>query len=449
MTHLHLGAERRQKRTLSPRLQQAVQLLQMSSLDFAAMMRRKIDDNPFLEEQDEAQAPDRELWLARPPRARGPAGTDDVGALEQVASDTTLAMHLHGQLNLVPLSERELCMARAVIESLDDDGYLRIPLEEITMALQASPPPQPEELMIALRRVQSLEPAGVGARSVRECLLLQCPRIEDAGLRALARTIAAGHLQTLARHNVSQLSLALGQPAARVRQAMKCLLRLSPRPGWSCGTSRIDSIVPDVTVRRTRDGWSVQLNPAIVPRVRLNTVYEHLLLHHQGDGHAPLAAHLQDARWTVRNVEQRLSTILDVARAIARRQRLFLEFGAMAMKPLMLREIAEEVGVHESTVSRATSHKYMATPQGTFELRHFFSRPLHSVSGQACSAIAIRELIGDMVAAEPPGQPLSDGEITQQLAAQGLVLARRTVTKYRQMLRIAPAGQRRGPASRA
>lgn len=442
MTQLHLSAQTRQTRMLSPQLQQAVQLLQMSSLDFAAMVRSKIDDNPFLEEQDDAEVPDRDPWLAHQPMARSMVGAGDAGAMEHIASDTTLAMHLHGQLNLMPLSDRDLCMARAVVESLDDDGYLRIPLEEITMALQSSPPPQREELMIALRRVQSLEPAGVAARSVRECLLLQCPSIEDPGLRALARTIASTHLDDLARHNVAHLSRTLGQPAARVRLAMQSLLRLSPRPGWNCGSSRIDYLVPDVIARRTRDGWSVQLNPAIVPRVRLNTAYEHLLLRHQADAHAPLVEHLRQARWTVRNVEQRLSTIFDVARVIASRQHLFLEFGAMAMKPLTRREIAAEVGLHESTVSRATSNKYMATPQGTFELRHFFSRPLHSASGQACSPLAIRTLIGDIVAAETPGQPLSDADITQQLASQGLVLARRTVTKYRQMLRIAAVGQR-------
>lgn len=447
MTQLHLSAQTRQTRMLSPQLRHAVQLLQMSSLDFAAMVRSKMDDNPFLEEQDEAEAqetPDRDLWLAQPPTARSRVGAGDAGAMEHIASDTTLAMHLHGQLNLMPLSDRDLCMARAVIESLDDDGYLRIPLEEITMALQSSPPPRHDELMIALRRVQSLEPAGVAARSVRECLLLQCPCIEDPGLRALARTIASGHLNALAKNQVSRLSQALDQPAARVRQAIQSLLRLSPRPGWNWGSSRIDYLIPDVIARHTRDGWSVQLNPAIVPRVRLNTDYEHLLLRDPGNGHAPLVAHLREARWTVRNVEQRLSTILEVARAIAGRQQLFLEFGAMAMKPLTRREIAAEVGVHESTVSRATSNKYMATPQGTFELRHFFSRPMHSSSGQACSPTAIRELIGDLIAAEPPGQPLSDADITHQLASQGLVLARRTVTKYRQMLRIAPVGQRGG-----
>jgi RNA polymerase sigma-54 factor len=364
-------------------------------------------------------------------------------AMEMAASDTTLAMHLHGQLNVMPLSQRDLLLSRAIVESLDEDGYLRTPLDEIAAVLPLDPPTGVEELQIAVRLVQSLEPAGVAARSVAECLLLQCPQIEDVDLRQLAHRILQDHLQALAAHDVLGLAALLGVSAGRIEAAIERIRRLDPHPGWRLGSSRVDYVVPDVIVRRSRGRWTVQLNPAVVPRVRLNQVYADLFQRHRSDQHGELVGHLQDARWTLRNVEQRFSTILDVAQAIVRRQRHFLEFGAMAMKPLVLREIADEVGVHESTVSRVTNNKYMATPAGVFELKYFFSRPMVSASGSACSATAIRGLIGDIIEAEDRTHPLSDAEITRQLARQGLVVARRTVTKYRQVLRIEPVDKRR------
>ena len=430
MGSMHLKADIRQSQTLS-RLQHAVRMLQMSSLDFAAMVRSKMEDNPFLEDAEPAD--DRDLWVADMHLGARQAVDAEGSAMDTAACETTLAMHLHGQLNVTAMTPRDLCMARAIVESLDDDGYLRTDLQEL---------PAPCAL-IALRLVQSLDPAGVAARSVGECLLLQCPQMADATLRQLSQTLLQHHMDALAARDVPRLAKALQVPAAQVVQAMDAIRRLNPRPGWSFGSTRVDYIVPDVIVRRGPSGWNVQLNPAVVPRVRLNSVYEQLFQRHRCTGQAQLADHLQDARWTVRNVEQRFSTILDVARAIVRKQELFLEFGAMAMKPLVLREIAEEVGVHESTVSRVTNNKYMATPTGVFELKHFFSRPMLSASGSACSATAIRELIGDIIAAESDARPLSDVDIARQLGAQGLVVARRTVTKYRQLLRIAPADRRR------
>ena len=470
MGAMHLRADSRQTQALSPRLQRAVQLLQMSSLDFAAMVRNKIGENPFLEEEDEMQEPltmtvredggasadasealrptdgsgnDRDLWMTD--RALSGRQDDDGegSAMNLVASETTLVMHLHGQLNVMTLSQRDLCLACAIVESLDDDGYLRTPLGEIADLLPLSPPPEPDEMMVALRLVQSLDPTGVGARSLGECLLLQCADIPDAGLRELARRMLARHLQALAARDMGQLSKALGEPPTRIAAALDCIRRLDPRPGWRLTSSRVDYIVPDVIVRRSRGSWDAQLNPAVVPRVRLNRVYERLFQRHHRSEHRDMSDQLQDARWTLRNVEQRFATILDVSQAIIRKQRLFLEYGAMAMKPLVLREIADEVGVHESTVSRVTNNKYMATPLGVFELKYFFSRPLLSVRGQTCSATAIRELISNLIAAESPTVPMSDGEITRRLAAQGVVVARRTVTKYRQLLHIDPVERRR------
>jgi RNA polymerase sigma-54 factor len=360
-----------------------------------------------------------------------------------MAVEDSLNDHLHGQLNLLPLPARDLALARVVVESLDDDGYLRTPLEELIGLAGLDPQPTLAEMQIALKRVQSLEPAGIGARSVAECLQLQLPAIDDADLRALAGTIVANHLQALADRDLGHLARLLKQPLVRVEEACNRIRRLDPRPGWRLGPSQVAYVVPDVIVRKVRGQWTVQLNPAIVPKVRLNQVYAQLFQRHRNGANAEMGAHLQDARWTLRNVELRFSTILDVAEAIVRRQKNFLEYGAMAMKPLGLREIAQEVGIHESTVSRVTNNKYMATPVGVFELKYFFSRAMISANGSACSGTAIRGLIKDIIETESVTRPLSDAEITRQLAQQGLMVARRTVTKYRQMLRIDAVDRRR------
>lgn len=500
---LEIRTENRQAQTLSPRLQHAVRLLQMSSLDFAAMVRDTLGKNPFLEtdegdagedveglaarEADGADdamplpgelplspaaadelgndrdaaaaadvaeyegadageydsASDRELWQAD--AGSGVRRTDDgeMSAMDMMAVETSLNTHLHGQLNVLPLSPRDLALARTIVESLDDDGYLRTPLEELAPVAALDPAATLVEMQIALKRVQSLEPAGVGARSVAECLQLQLPAIACPETRALAHAIVSDHLQALAARDVNGLARQLGVAPARVEAVCDRIRRLDPRPGWRLGSSQIAYVVPDVLVKKVRGQWTVQLNPAIVPKVRLNQVYAQLFQRHRTPANAELGAHLQEARWTLRNVEQRFSTIVDVAEAIVKRQKNFFEYGAMAMKPLGLREIADEVGIHESTVSRVTNNKYMATPVGVFELKYFFSRAMISANGSACSGTAIRGLIKDIIEAESEDNPLSDAEITRQLAQQGLVVARRTVTKYRQMLKIDAVDRRR------
>jgi RNA polymerase sigma-54 factor len=235
----------------------------------------------------------------------------------------------------------------------------------------------------------------------------------------------------------------LGETPAQVEAACDRIRRLDPRPGWRLASAHVAYVVPDVVVKKVRGLWTVQLNPAVVPRVRLNHVYAQMFQRHRTPQNAELGANLQEARWTLRNVEQRFSTILEVAEAIVKRQRNFLEYGAMAMKPLGLREIAQSVGIHESTVSRATNNKYIATPTGVYELKYFFSRSMLSANGSACSGTAIRGLVRDIIEAEHPDKPLSDVDITRQLAEQGLVVARRTVTKYRQLLKIDAVDRRR------
>lgn len=357
--------------------------------------------------------------------------------------DVSLASHLCAQLQLMPLSNRDLTLACSLACSLDDDGYLRMPLDDALDGLDIDPPPDEDEMRIALRRVQALDPAGVGARDVQECLMLQLPAIACPDRRSLACAIVCHHLPTLAARDVTRLSRALGQSTQAVEAACDAIRRLDPRPGWRFGSSRIDYVVPDVIARKQGRSWQVSLNPAVVPRVRLNEVYASLFQRHRQAEHGEMASHLVEARWTMRYVHQRYATILDVAQAIVRRQQLFFDLGPMAMKPLSLRDIAEEIGVHESTVSRVTNNKYMDTPTGVFELKRFFSRPMLSSNGRACSGTAIRGLIGEMIQAETPQAPLSDVAICRQLSEQGLEVARRTVTKYRQMLRIESVEKRR------
>lgn len=481
MTSVGLHAEHRQSQTLSPRLQRAVRLLQMSSLDFAAMLRDSLGRNPFLEADEsggeeagelplapledapaltdstapvaaeeplapsaaDAEQNDRDLWQADGGSGLRRAEDGEFSAMEMMAVETPLNAHLHTQLSVMPLGPRDLALARAIVESLDDDGYLRTPLEDLIGVASLDPPATLAELQIALRHVQALEPSGVGARSVAECLRLQLSAVECPQMRGLARRIVDEHLKALAARDINALARQLGETPARVEEVCDRIRRLDPRPGWRVGSSRVAYVVPDVVVKKVQGRWTVQLNPAVVPRLRLNQVYADLFQRHRTPANAELAGHLQEARWTLRNVEQRFSTILSVAEAIVKRQRHFLEYGAMAMRPLGLREIADEVGIHESTVSRVTNNKYMATPIGVFELKYFFSRAMLGTNGAACSGTAIRGLIKDIIALEKPEEPLSDAEITRQLAQQGLVVARRTVTKYRQMLKIEAVDRRR------
>ena len=464
---LHPAQRQVQTQTISPRLQHAVRLLQMSSLDFAALVHDQLGRNPFLEGEDgddtrtlgtdgvadgpavssasaaEAPIDEREFWRSDAGGGLRRADDDETSAMALVAAPRSLKAHLQEQLNVMQLPVRDHLLASVIAWSLDPDGYLRTPLDELAEVAQLAPAAQPVEMQIALRRVQALDPAGVGARSVAECLALQLPGIDCPQMRALAEAVVNLHLQRLAAHDVNGLAQALGVTPAQAETVCQRLRRLDPRPGWRFESSQPAYVLPDVLTRRSRGQWQVTLNPAVVPRVRFNKVYAELFQRHRTRGDAELATHLQEARWTVRNLEQRFSTILDVANAIVRRQHHFLEFGAMAMKPLALREIAREVGVHESTVSRVTNNKYIATPSGVYELKYFFSRPLVSRNGSECSGTAIRGLIQDMICAEARAAPLSDAEIARQLARQGLTVARRTVTKYRQMLRIQPVEHRR------
>jgi RNA polymerase sigma-54 factor len=470
MSSMHLQTSQRQQPGLSPRLQHAVRLLQLPSMEFAQEVQAVLDRNPFLdmaedepvddiaEDMPDAQADaaepldappapaddERDAWLSGGATESSHTGDADDSPMNRVASETLLAAHLHSQLHLLPLPPRDMLLAEAIVDSLDDDGYLRLDsLDELIAVTRLEPEATREELQIALRRVQSLEPAGVAARNVVECLQLQLDSIVCPQERELARLIVSEHLEALATKDTTTLARALRKPVDAVAAVCARIRRFDPRPGWRFGSAGIRYLTPDVTVKKTRGVWTVSLNPAIVPKVRLHKVYAEMFQRHHQAAHPELATQLREARWTLRNVEQRFATILGVAQAIVRRQHQFFDHGPLAMKPMGLREIAEEVGVHESTVSRVTHSKYMATPLGVFELKYFFSRAMATPSGTAFSGTAIRELVKEMLDNERPGEPLSDVAISRLLAQQGFTVARRTVTKYRHLLRVEAVERRR------
>jgi RNA polymerase sigma-54 factor len=396
----------------------------------------------------EAAAAFEHITAAPPSGTRHLSHDESSDLMQRVALPASLAAHLHAQVGVLRLSERDGALAHAVVEALDDDGYLRISLADIALALGENPELCEGELRTALVRVQALDPAGVGARSVPECLCLQLDAIAPAPVRALARCILERHIDLLAAQDFAGIARAAGAPLAEVQCAVAGIRRLNPRPGWGHGETGARIVVADVTVKKVRGAWRTSLNAHAVPRVRLNTACAQLLDTRRGARTGALKAYLEQARWMVGTVAQRTSTILDVSRAIVARQQMFLEHGPLAMKPLGLKEIADEVGVHASTVSRTVHNKYIATPAGVFELQYFFSRGLQHAAGGASAPVAVQQLIRELIAIEPPGAPLSDAALARQLAQQGFHIARRTITKYRQTLDIDPVERRRARGAR-
>lgn len=473
-----------QQLALTPQLVQAIKLLQLSAAELETEVERALGRNPFLERGDEqttrepgtpaGDAPDAPREESHGDDA--PAQGEGEPAMEYEASRTewsgttrerhgeatdfsdlrpaarTLHEHLLEQAFVSQLCPRDRALVATVVAALDDDGMLRQSLEEILPTLPESFGADLEELEVALRFVQSLEPAGVGARSLSECLTLQLAEMRpDTPGRALAMAIVADHLALLAAHDAASLSHVLGCDEAAIREANLLIRRLDPRPGLRFGSLEPGYVVADIIVRRAGRRWLAAVNPAVVPNIRVNRLYAQALQRERSD-HAALAQHLQEARWLVRSVEQRFQTIQRVAQTIVDRQRLFLELGDAAMRPLTLREVAAELGLHPSTVSRVVANKYMETPRGLIGFKRFFSSRLENEDGATCSGTAVRAVIRELVAAENPQAPLSDVQITRLLGSRGIRVARRTVAKYRDALHIPPVEARRlagaGPAAK-
>jgi RNA polymerase sigma-54 factor len=448
----------RQHLTLTPQVQQALRLLQMSALEFAQEMEQALTANPFLEENAEVPsqaAPaepvvertesriesDSDLRVPQEPSAGGERDQEDWGSISE--SEPTLQEHLREQLMISPMGERDRALAHMIVDSLDDDGYFKIGFDELAAVVPPEYDVRPEELAASLSLVQNLDPAGVAARTLEECLLLQLRALPGATRgRDAAMAIVRGHLPLLANREWARLQHAVGCDEATLHIARSLIRSLDPKPGQRFGPQEARYVVPDVIVRKLRDRWVATINPASLPRVRLNRAYADAISH-RGASNASLTRHLQEARWLLRSIEQRFATIQRVADAIVARQRGFFEYGEVAMKPLTLKLIAGELGLHESTVCRVTNNKYMATPRGLFEFKHFFSRKLATDSGGAASATAVRAVMRELIAAEDPRDPLSDAELARLLAQQGLRVARRTITKYRALMRMPSVDLRR------
>jgi RNA polymerase sigma-54 factor len=456
--------------TLTPQLQQSIRLLQLSTVELNQEIERMLADNPILEREDvegdaqaaftpprdapapagEASAPAaeepaerREDWLAEIAAPSWRGDDDEEGDRAFAAPDTpTLRDHLNQQLTLTAIGERDRALVALLIDVLDEDGYLTQPLEEIAALFSAEAQVDLEELAIALRHLQNFEPAGVGARSPAECLVLQLRAMKEHPARALATEIAGKHLELLAGRDYARLRALTGAQEEPLRAAQKLIQSLNPRPGAAFARVETRYMIPDVIVRKSRNVWRAALNPEAMPRLRINRLYADLAGSARNGSNA-LASQLQEARWLIKNVQQRFDTILRVSQAIVDRQRHFFEHGEVAMRPMVLREIAETLDLHESTISRVTTQKFMATPRGTFELKYFFGSHVATDTGGAASSTAIRALIRQLVGAEDARAPLSDSRIAQILGQQGIVVARRTIAKYRESLQIPPVNQRK------
>jgi RNA polymerase sigma-54 factor len=457
--------------TLTPQLQQSIRLLQLSTLELNQELEAFTQENPFLERVDgeeaeaETEAGDGkpEEFAAQPTSASSPADEppsdepaslaesdwdqdspwtphddeDDSDYSSHRAEPVDLRTHLNWQLGLTQLSEHDKRIVALLIDALDEDGYLTQDLDELAAMLPPELEIEPIELTTALRHLQNLDPPGVGARNLGECLTLQLEILPaDTPCREQALTIAKQHLNLLAAHDFTKLKKLLRCDDEGLRATQQLITRLNPRPGAAFAHLDTRYIQHDVEVKKIKGRWVASLNSEVMPKLRINHMYADILRRSRDSGGQHLSSQMQEAKWMIKNIQQRFDTILRVSQAIVDRQKQFLEHGEVAMRPLVLREIAEAVGLHESTISRVTTQKYMFTPRGIFELKYFFGSSCATETGGACSSTAIRALIKQLVAAENPQKPLSDSQLADILAKQGIVVARRTVAKYRESMQI-------------
>ena len=507
---------------LTPQLQQSIRLLQLSTLELSQEVEQMLDENPFLEVNEDA-APREEFGLEQPDapvsqdvqefeaasdfiaasahEITAPASNDTQKTPEKATDDSTepkleeswegdgtvesgpddgewgndaaprknnidssdaeasdlagehetLQAHLHRQSLSLRLSDIDRAALHFLIESLNDDGYLEDSLASLASGLAKGDLTQTEELeqhfAMALKLLHHMEPAGVGARTMAECLGLQLLDCKDCEETRAAMAMCQQPMELLAKRDVKRLSQLCGFPDTVIKSAIGVIGRLDPKPGRRFANVERNVVVPDVIVVKAGRGFKVTLNSDVMPRLKVHDIYANAMKQHKGTSGAgagqAMQQRLQEARWFIKNIQQRFDTILRVSTAIVERQKNFFTHGELAMRPLVLREIADELGLHESTISRVTTAKYMNTPFGTFELKYFFGSALGTETGGNASSTAVRALIKQFVAVENLKKPLSDNQISEMLKEQGIECARRTVAKYREALRIAPANLRR------
>lgn len=455
---------------MTPQLRQAIRLLQLSTVELDAELVTAVESNPLLDWTDTAEitTPDETPLagsddLIAPTTAEEPWGStdgepwyerigpgspgdrdDDSAAAEQVAQDETLHDHLLWQLHLGHLSPRDRQIGVSLIEAIDDDGYLREPLDAIAASLAPEIQAGENEILMVLHQVQQYDPVGVGARTLGECLRLQLQTLaEDTPGKVLADSLANGSLERLPRIGVAGLAAELKLDVVEVDTAVQLLRSLDPRPGAQIGAIASNTYVaPDVVIWRQHGLWRVALADGMRPRISIHRGYEGMIRHASSADASYLRGHLQEARWLLKSLEARGDTLLKVARCLLKQQAAFLEFGDSALRPLTLREVAAEVGLHESTVSRAVARKYARTPRGTMPLRSFFASGIDSGNGGETSSTAIQSMIRQLIDGENPRKPMSDARLAESLKATGVPVARRTVAKYREAMSI-PSSQDR------
>ena len=445
--------------TMTPQLQQAIRLLQLPVLDLNAQIQEALEENIMLEMEDLPDVPTTsadstaeveaikadELWQTRSAERIQDGGWNGEGRpISEFADESgqSLRDHLLWQIEMEHFSPREVVIGEAIVDSINDDGYLEAGLDDILASLDETPPATEKEVDRTLTKIQHLDPIGVGARSLSECIVLQLSQLDwkTPGLQ-LAIEIATDHLDLVATRDYGELRRGLRIAEDDLHDALALIRGCNPRPGTAVSPAAAEYVIPDVFVRKVDNRWQVEISPTGVPRLSVNQQYANLL---RGSGeHSVLKSQLQEARWLIRSLEIRNETLLKVATSIVSRQTSFLEHGDEAMKPMVLRDVAEEIGMHESTISRVTTNKYMHTPRGVFEFKYFFSSHLSSDSGEDQSSTSVRAKIRKLIGAENPAKPLSDSKITNLLKEEGISVARRTVAKYREAMHIPSSSDRR------
>ncbi|MDH3787845.1 MAG: RNA polymerase factor sigma-54 [Xanthomonadales bacterium] len=452
-----------QKLALAPQLQQAIRLLQLNRIELRDYIQEALDANPILERTEGSESGGEE--------APGDAATaeqkeqqdwelDNLGNEQwmeggsyegysgesQIAdtSSDSLREHLLWQINLAHFSDVDAAIAGAIVYGLDEDGYLHDSIEDVRASLAPELLVEEDEILAVLHRVQRLEPVGVATRDAAECIKVQLSALpSDTSSRDLALRIARDYLELVARHDREELRKRTGASDEALDEALDLIQSLEPRPGARYDNRRDEYLVPDVYVTRVDDEWRITLNPENDPGLKLNTYYIDLLRKSGGADADYLRGRMQEARWLMSSLELRNQTLMRVSQSIVEFQEEFLERGELAMKPLVLKDVSEAIGVHESTVSRATTRKYMLTPRGVFELKYFFSSHVRTDRGGAVSATAVKARLQILLENEPPGRPLSDQDLSELLRSTGIVVARRTVAKYREALGIGSSSERR------
>ena len=464
---------------MTPQLQQAIRLLQLSTLELNTEVQEALESNLMLEldeEDNEVEArnsegngqdrdSDREpedipkdlpvdsawedIYDSIPTYSSGSGTGDFFDSDVQRSAAETLADHLFWQMSLMRFSDTDAAIGAAIIDAVDDDGYLRLSVEEVQESLAAQKiEVELDEVEAVLHQVQNFDPVGVAARDLRECLIRQLNQIpEEKRWRQEAMALVDKHLQLLASRDYAQLKKAMRLDEDALKQIIFLIQSLNPRPGSQIQPAPAEYVIPDVFVRKQNGVWRVELNGEAFPRLRVNSHYARLMRRAEnGAEKDTLKSHLQEARWFIKSLKSRNDTLLKVAKCIVQRQQGFLEYGEEAMKPMVLHDIAQEVEMHESTISRVTTRKYMHTPRGIFELKFFFSSHVYTKSGAECSSTAIRALLKKLIAAENPAKPLSDSKLAAILSEQGIKVARRTVAKYREAMAIPSSTERRSLA---